>query len=848
MSISLKRVFQLGKLLLPIIILIIVFIQARKELADLSFRQAVHVIKNMPTGGFILALIVGTVAVATMFLYDYVLVHSLSLKISIPKVFRISWIANSFNGVLGFGGLAGAGLRTMLYRQYTKDSSGLVKGVAWLTSAFITGLSVLSFLTLLHILDATYILQEKPWLWPPLICFALFVPLYIGISKRKAPSRPTVLYSLVSCFEWLSAGVVIYVILCLLDVNISFPETLGVFVIAAIAGSISLVPGGLGSFDLIFLTGIERYGVETETAFSALLLYRLVYYFFPFGLGLIFAAFEMSGAALKKIEDKPFIAPALETTGVIWTLQRDWFSKLGHWAIAALTAISGLLVILSVLVPTSVHRVHALRILVQNQVIDLSFGLALSFGILLLILSGGIYRRTKRAYYMAVFVLIGGIISNALKGIDLEESLILLIVLTVLFMLRKLFVRQLVKLTFSDIIKITLVITGALVLYLWIGILFVDMDEVFEPYYVVRTIKQVQQSTMIASIVVPVYLLISSIALNRFLHKVPGSLPNFQRLELFLKEYGGNALSHLGFLGDKRFFFSKDGTAMLQFARSGKWLVVLGDPIGNPSSFQQLMGDFLREADYAGFICVFYQIESKFLALYHDFGYNFFKLGEEAIVDLNTFTLSGKKRSSLRTTFNRFQREEYSFHVYSPPFSNEFLLQLKQVSDSWIGKKKEKGFSLGYFDSYYINRAPVAVLRNKEGQIGAFVTLMPAYRDCYISVDLMRHHQKAPSGIMDAMFIHLFHWAKQEGYRFFNIGMAPLSNVGISPHSFWSEKVAAAIFNNVRYTYSFSGLRSFKDKYKPNWSGKYLAFQKNHSLPATMLSLTKLISKAPLNK
>ncbi|GAA3332430.1 hypothetical protein GCM10020331_092520 [Ectobacillus funiculus] len=80
-------------------------------------------------------------------------------------------------------------------------------------------------------------------------------------------------------------------------------------------------------------------------------------------------------------------------------------------------------------------------------------------------------------------------------------------------------------------------------------------------------------------------------------------------------------------------------------------------------------------------------------------------------------------------------------------------------------------------------------------------------------MDLMRYSPEAPNGIMDAMLLHLFEWAKQEGYQYFNIGMAPLSNVGISPHSFWSERVAAAIFfNNVRYMYSFSGLRYFKEK------------------------------------
>ena len=61
-------------------------------------------------------------------------------------------------------------------------------------------------------------------------------------------------------------------------------------------------------------------------------------------------------------------------------------------------------------------------------------------------------------------------------------------------------------------------------------------------------------------------------------------------------------------------------------------------------------------------------------------------------------------------------------------------------------------------------------------------------------VDLMRFTPGAPSGTMDFIFLSLFEWAKEEGYRTFNMGMSPLSNVGLSKFSFLSEKVAAQIF------------------------------------------------------
>lgn len=65
---------------------------------------------------------------------------------------------------------------------------------------------------------------------------------------------------------------------------------------------------------------------------------------------------------------------------------------------------------------------------------------------------------------------------------------------------------------------------------------------------------------------------------------------------------------------------------------------------------------------------------------------------------------------------------------------------------------------------------------------------MPVYQNGSLSVDLMRYYPDAPSGIMDAIFIHLFQWAKENEYHSFNIGMAPLSNVGLSTQSFWSEQ------------------------------------------------------------
>ncbi|MDY0410344.1 phosphatidylglycerol lysyltransferase domain-containing protein [Paracerasibacillus soli] len=198
-------------------------------------------------------------------------------------------------------------------------------------------------------------------------------------------------------------------------------------------------------------------------------------------------------------------------------------------------------------------------------------------------------------------------------------------------------------------------------------------------------------------------------------------------------------LSHLGFLGDKRLLFSDDGKALLQFAVIGKNIVVLGDPQGEATSFKLVLKKLLGQADYYGYNPIFYQISGEKMALYHDLGYRFFKLGEEAVIDLTQFTISGKKHAGLRSTFNRFEKVHYVFEILKPPFTNELINELKQVSDLWLGNRREKQFSLGSFSADYISKAPIALLKNVDGKVVAFMTIMPVYQANIISIDLMRY-------------------------------------------------------------------------------------------------------------
>lgn len=238
---------------------------SEKELAGLSFKATFLIIDQINRVDLFILVFLGLAAILAMTLYDFVLVRSLGMKVSKWKTIKVSWIANSLNNVLGFGGLSGAGLRTILYKEHVDDVKKLIRGIAWLASSILLGLSVLCLLVLAGILPAGDLFTEKAWVLLAVTGTAIIAPgaaIILMIKKRRSAGaekgmRLSVFFSYLgaSVIEWFAAAAVMYYSLVTMGVDLDAKTVLGVFTIASVAGMISLVPGGFGSFDLLFWWG-----------------------------------------------------------------------------------------------------------------------------------------------------------------------------------------------------------------------------------------------------------------------------------------------------------------------------------------------------------------------------------------------------------------------------------------------------------------------------------------------------------------------------------------------------------------------------------------------------------------
>lgn len=212
-------------------------------------------------------------------------------------------------------------------------------------------------------------------------------------------------------------------------------------------------------------------------------------------------------------------------------------------------------------------------------------------------------------------------------------------------------------------------------------------------------------------------------------------------------------------------------------------------------------------------------------------------------VPLKDFRLDGRRFKHLRSTLNRLESEGCSFEIVPAESVPALLPELEQISSSWLEHKhtREKGFSLGRFDPAYLRSMPVAVVR-QHGRIQAFANLWSSGSAEELSVELMRYRSEAPAGMMDYLFTSLMLRGQEQGFAWFNLGMAPLSGLDEGPHTTLWSRFGSAVWHHMEHFYNFQGLRQYKQKFDPVWEPRYLAAPGGLALAHVLKDVTVLVS------
>jgi phosphatidylglycerol lysyltransferase len=317
------------------------------------------------------------------------------------------------------------------------------------------------------------------------------------------------------------------------------------------------------------------------------------------------------------------------------------------------------------------------------------------------------------------------------------------------------------------------------------------------------------------------------------------SLEDRQRAREIVIAHGHTSQAHLALLEDKSYFFTPGGS-LIAYTVCGRTAVTLGDPIGPLVDAEPAIYRFVHYCRENRWKAVFTHVESDYLALYRQAGYVSMCLGHEAVVELERFALNGNAHKTLRKRFNRFSRQGYSCVVCEPPINETVLRELRGISDEWLGMTRatEKGFFLARFEDAYVRQEHVAVVYTPLGQISAFANLAPEYQRGGLSIDLMRHRTVFESGTMDFLFVSLLFWAREHGYKSFNLGLSPLYGIGTESGSPPLDRFLHWLYGHARFQ-NFGGFYAFKTKFRPQWRPLYMMFPGYSYLLAAGLAVAK---------
>jgi phosphatidylglycerol lysyltransferase len=832
---------------IPVVIGLVLFVAAlvalRIELRSVSWHELTSDVLRTPLLRVALAVALTALNYATLTAYDLLAFAYIKKPLPRLQIALTSFLAYAISHNVGFGMLSGASVRYRFYTRWGVTAEELSRIVFSYSVTFWLGLCALGGLSLVMSplpgaaeLPGRSLLVPVGWLLvavsPAYLLLTVIrrTPLRLRTFELPFPSLPIAIGQVViSAIDWALTGAVLYVLLP--PSALSFVQFLGVFLVAILLGMVSHVPGGIGVFEGLMVLLLKPY-LSSGELLPALVVFRAAYYLLPLSIGLVGLIADeawqrrghvtRAGVAVGRVAQQ--LTPAM---------------------LAIFTFVAGLMLLFSSATPAAPGRLTLLAPVFPLAVIEASHFLSSVVGAALLLLSQGLARRLDAAFYLTGLAIVAGMTTSLLKGFDYEEATLLLLVLLVLWRARPAFDRTAAFFDTRFSAAWMAALAGALGASVWLGLFaFKHVDYSHELWWQFELHAEASRFLR-ASVGAAVALLLFGFA--RLMAYAPhdAPVPTDSDLEDVGPAIAAQSLTvpFLAYLRDKTLLFDDARTAFIMYGVRGRSWVALGDPVGPENQFADLVRRFLERCDDYGGVPVFYEVGKVHLHVYADFGLTFVKLGEEAKVDLTAFTLEGGQASRHRQALRRLEKDGGSFRVLEAAAVPPVMDQLRAVSDDWLAAKAsaEKGFSLGFFDEAYLSRFPVALIE-RGGRIQAFANIWPGPHHEEMSIDLMRYHREAPKSAMEALFVHLMQWGREQGYRRFALGMAPLSGFENSPVASLWNRLGAFLYEHGEAIYNFQGLRDYKEKFNPIWEPRYLAYPGGLRLPLIMADVSALVA------
>ena len=548
------------------------------------------------------------------------------------------------------------------------------------------------------------------------------------------------------------------------------------------------------------------------------------------------------------------------------TPRADTFRTSSGWttAISALVLLAGVVDLVSAATRADHTRLLVLRRFVPGGLSDTSSALTIVTGVLLVLLARALRRRKRRAWRLAVAVLLASVVLHLLKGLDVEEaagSAALLVL--VLLRRREFYAVGDPRTRWRGLAALLVLLVGSTAL--GVALIYVRRDGLVSPLGLGAALSTTLHGLVgldgplrwsatragradadflsdaflslgIGTLVCTIYLVLRP-------SEPPALLAagDESRVRDLLERHGRrDSLGYFALRRDKSVIWSPSGKACVSYRVLSGVMLASGDPVGDPEAWPGAIDAFLREAYVHAWTPAVLGCGEQAGQAWSRAGLSALELGDEAVVPTAGFSLQGREMRNVRQAVARVQRAGYQVDVRRvediPAAERQ---ELRAQAALWRGAATERGFSmalsrLGEDD----DGKCLVVMALHDGRLRAFLHFVPWGADG-LSLDLMRRDRDAVNGINEFLISALLDRAPALGVSRVSLNFAVFRStfdrgerLGAGP----VLKLTRRLLLLGSRWWQLESLYRFNEKFQPAWQPRFVCYPQARDLPRVVLA------------
>ncbi|MHB8439873.1 MAG: phosphatidylglycerol lysyltransferase domain-containing protein [Acidimicrobiales bacterium] len=532
--------------------------------------------------------------------------------------------------------------------------------------------------------------------------------------------------------------------------------------------------------------------------------------------------------------------------------------RVRRWTSLAI-ALAGLVDLISALTPPLRGRLHVVLQVLPLAATQAAGAVVALAGIGLLALARAIRRGQHRAWAIAGVLLAVTLVLHVARGGDIEESALAAAVLVLLLVYRDEFrapadepsTRSALWAIVIGIPGVAAIGTGAVELFLAVrhghhpavapwraaeavvermvgyhGVALPDrLDDFLSPTLL----------TLGIALAVVCVLLVTRPVVDR--RMTAGRAAELRARDV-VRRHGTGTLDFFALRSDKQWFFHRD--SLVAYAIYGGVCVVSPDPIGPRSEREQVWVEFRRYADAQGWVVTVMGASEQWLPVYRAMGMHQIYIGDEAIVDVQRFSLAGGHMKGLRQAHNRIAKYGYSAAFHDPSrLSREVAEKLVPLMSQSRRGDFERGFSmmLGRIFDPRDRGLVLCVVTGPDGNPAAMCQFVPATGIEGYSLDLMRRDRgEHPNGLIDFALVSTIEHLRSMGCHGLSLNFAAMRSIFEGERGDGlTVRIERWALQKMSTFLQIESLWRFNAKYMPDWLPRYIVYDTaEHLVPAVL--------------